>query len=984
MLAFPAPSPESAASSIGALVPTSADGDTISEACSVPTAPLAALPTTGLIVRAWCGLALWAISNVRDAHAYAAAGAAIAGGSDAAAPVDWEAAVANPGARAAAGNRSGEGNERDDVHGSEGDRCGPLRAIFGSVLQGALPAAGAIHRVGESAITTPVTNSGAAETSDVAIAEALAARGRRERVAEWNIALFPSLMRVLSRASPHGISRTEEGHAVKNTETRAEEPQKWLQTPVSLLVPPIAQPRFGTTHPSDVPTKEPQAAMGYVTNDRAGGQACSECRGVEDVVGALLREWGVGSSARGSREVFKSGVGKGKSSRKHAESNPQEKLPLWIWLLVGGLREPCNCHLAPSTSAAEAGSRAAVRCHAEPAGGHARCRRVEALTSQNCRIGVCEGVVAAQEKSDANLLCEILELSPKGGPGQVLAALSRGAAALAGNGVRSDRSHIPIAESTVERSHEKQQRQREETSVVRTRNSCIRALAKIWGAEASRNVRAWDAFRQCSLLRGVTGGNGRLESGFKTSAKRPKRGRQSSIEALHQPAALLVGATDDFLRAPLKLALLLSLLPETPAATVSAGKSESAAASLVDRNGQGRSVGDGGMMDEEPAAQSKFDQDSALDSLPAAGGKPWGNLGNVGVVFGPEAASLWRKLFAARQGHPAGFAKGLLRRLSKDCASLAFSTPQAASAPSSSPATGASEREGRIGQLGCQAQSDPLFSGGWGLTFSQTQLTQKDAEGETATDREGRRRSPQTPGPAQKGSIPEELGSKLGPTPPSSVMPLLAAVTLSLLRASAHEIGVTRTRAWGAGLASLAWLLASPVLAQPAPCVAPRERSADGSTEHSASSGGRGGNAAGTPAAVMGAVSAVELGDCLDAVHRSVSSWCPSGRQSGEGVGIDGGGGGLPLDKESLTPVCRFLTSGIRRWSTGGAGDAGRVSCETACLFSHSTLRPKIRAVIVSLLSAVKGLAKEALASSDVLGALSPLLIAILNMLRSR
>lgn len=999
-----------AASSIAPLV-AGATGD------DIVSAPLTAFPTAALILRAWCGLTFWAMSGLQDRGANVAAETTTARGYSgvSASNGEGETDEATSRKRAAGGDLGGRVNDVDrgelgvtssplEQEGDEG--CGPIRAILGWVLPWGAPRAGAADEAGARCRTDCVSGSNAADPSDgVAAAQPLAARGRMERVSEWKVVVLPSLVRSLSMMKALGEGRADEGDKKQNTEPLAEEPQRWLRTSVSLLALPAVFPRSAAARNSDAHAREPHAMTTAVPKSRQDDVlCCSECRGVEDVAWALLREWDVRkNSSRGRGDGSRPSLGKGRSNGKSREYTAAQELPLWMWLVVSGLRGRGCCHLAPDKRVPGVSR---DEQEEQPAG----LEKVGTSTSEQCGTSTGEGAASSRERKSAFFLREILHLSPKDGPAQVLAALSRGAVTPVDDCRQSDGSHDPMREGEIQnsREEEQQERQRDEACARRVRHSCLRVFANVWRVQASRNLSAWGAFRRCNPSDDVTARHGlrgsgsvileAVDSGYQFSSKRPIPGdRQDCSEtSSQQPDALLVGDTDDTLRAPLKLALLLSLLPRSPARS----GGEAGGASVEDRSEHAEagfpidrttSADEGRIADGEPPMQPNLEKESSTTFLETAGDVPWGDAAAIGAAFGPESAAVWRELFAVRQGYSVGFAKGVLRRFSKDCARLALSAPPTAvEYPPSSTAAAVHVSEAvadRGGLAKCRLpadQRDASFSGGWGLAFSQTQPTQKDTQREDgAADRNRRGNESQKTTwrySQQNGPTAEECSPELGPAPPPASIPLLAEVTLALLHASFRETGVVRARAWAAALASLAWLLASHI--PPQSCLTSPHRvcrkrpaeegSGNDDREHTADV-----TAASSATACTDPV-AVKMIDCFGPIHEAVTSASSAGWLSVEGRGI-------PAEKEFLTPLCRFLASGIQSWSSStlcvaATATSRGLSPKPVCWWLHSTLRQKTRAMVVSVFSGVKAFAKESLASPDVLRGLTPLLVATLDM----
>lgn len=890
MEAFPAPSPETAASSVGA-APSVHDR-------TAPPPLLDALPTSSLIARAWCGLALWAVSEGRG-------GPAATRGAEATPAED---ATAGDASSAGRGGNETRRKDNDDGNGSgegEGDtnlvktgrhEAGALSVVLGWLLLVDEPKGG-----GSS---TAVADGGSASGGEAAVALA----SKRSGWTRWRAALLAALIRALSRLQRYSRAREEA------QEERDEDTSSRLHETVFLLSP-FSRPR--SSH-----------ASGH--EGRAGGATgsiCPECVISEDVRDLILRECG-GDASRGDGSVD--------GASDHAVQ--QRASPVWLVLLVGVLGGSC-CRRTPAPSAPSATADCQDRGEREGSD------RPECVPCGDGQGGGPHGdeAVPAPHGLDTMLpesvLSEVLGLSPRGSPSRVLACLTSGAIAR----LEVRKRGGSLDEATVRG----QPSERWE--------SCLNAVARVWRAEAARQLSCWEKFRRSSAGTDAADGESgsiRRALGLRERSVASAPGPKGAAEV--QPEARLLAETANTLRFLLKTAsALMWRLP-----LVALG---STASNTAVRPGTGRDGGVGGTPDPESgtigwagvgaAAQAReagaVSASSDVESRDLSDRRGRVMLDAVSRVYGAEAAALWRDLFAIRQGHPLGF-PSLLKKLAKDCAVLALSM-RTDSTPGSSLA--------RISQNAASSQVPSVVDhvgGCWGVVFSQTQPSQRDPRASNA------RALAEMEQPEMDGC---SCGQELAAPPPSALLPLLTAATLALLRASLNQADeTTRPHVWRGGLASLAWLLTSTTPEQPATHPAGAQGSAGPAVEHA-----------------RGAVAA-DLGGCLDAVRCAVAS-AARGRP----------GRDFPMDEESLAPLSRLLSVGISRSCAAGRASHGKGhrSCATAeversSLSSSPSLRDKIRSLAACVLSAVRGFPSRVLTSPGVLRAVSPMLEAVLDMPRSR
>ncbi|CAM9850171.1 unnamed protein product [Pylaiella littoralis] len=377
------------------------------------------------------------------------------------------------------------------------------------------------------------------------------------------------------------------------------------------------------------------------------------------------------------------------------------------------------------------------------------------------------------------------------------------------------------------------------------------------------------------------------------------------------------------------------------------------------------------------------------------------------AAFGAETAGLWSELFETRRAsltHAAGFSR-LLRALAKDCGRCALSageTEEAALVGSGTSPSNDGDREN---------------SSGLGLVFSQTQPpTQQQLTSKRDDQRErdvGRgndkdavaSKTIQRGKPAQAAARSVQRSSSsssseaslkwgqdqggsgvLSPPPHFFSLPVLTAAALALLTATSQELDAkSRLRAWKVGLATLAWTLTSttanifPRPLTPAPPAPPAPPPLSGTPLSSAKAIG----------AEEGAMAIGETCRCLGAVRSSMAAAAIASRGehwSSRTI--------LPLEEDTLAPVCRLLAVAVSRsyaaaaTATAAAQDASSGSSsrasssaaaaqtEAACVgavAAFPSVRGEIRSLVVDVWSAVTGFRAELLA------ALSPMLEAVLD-----
>lgn len=981
MLCLPAPRSQAAASVVGARVSNSGGRNGSARSCKAK--PLNAMTTAGLIIRAWCGLAVWALSDARLARARAATidNPDVAG------------ARANdaPPASGATSCDAGGGGEKlgNDIHGCrhhsfpslevqlESDEMSTLHAIVGCLVSGWMPD-GLVLEPGVRAATARA-RSRATETNKHTVVETVAeAHWRKQRMHEWRVALLSALVRTLSLANPSGERElgTDKGRAFERRDKHGGN-EDWAQTPLPVILPSVAHVLVREGGPLDLPVELVHLSETAAASPNSAGDnpCCPHCTGMEELSAVIAGDGSGGSNRRRSGNASKDGYGDERKTRGEKGGYLPLTLQTWLWLLAGALRYPCECETTPYVSARA--TDALVEGGRESNEDVAQLGRVSRAPRDKYGRGKLHDKSFSEDER-VEILCEILDISPGGKPARVLLGLSRGASAHLRKNASNNGHQRTAVEYTVRDGRGTQQEQFR--AARQNHNTCLLSFARAWRAEAMRNLSSWGDLRRRSPVRvdkngaslnNVTvAGEGACEGS--PPCEWPAGGSNGRLKLY--PSAALLSETGDALVAPLTLALLLSRSQPPISDCGSFPASGENVAEHTDVLGEAAGFVSNQHKDMLTAAPP------GCKGLPGASqheGMLWGPVNILSMIFGHEAASLWRKLLVARQAHLPGFAK-VLKRLSKACATLALSVPSG-----SLPAT---SRQPKSGEVGSPNELEGLVEGGWGLVFSQTQPTQKHGKDgiradtdKKNTDKKNTDAEPQktsgTPTSVRNEVWPDEDGS-FGPAPPVASLPLLTAATLALLRASPIENGTFRMCSWGAGLATLAWLLASPLHTQPLALSPATVRVAvdDPFTDSPTDS------AVHRSSALVADTRAAELGACLEVVQQTVPSEVGRGKRLGSGIGAEGAAGRLPLDKDSLAPLSRLLALGITR----GTSAAKLAPPYTACMFSHVALRKKVQALATGLLIGVKGLSKEALASSDILCALSPLFVAILDMPRSR
>lgn len=738
MEAFPAPDPATVAASVDE-APSLHDR-------TAPPPLLDTLTMATLIARAWCGLALWAVSE-------GSSGPAATRGAEATPTEDATAGDASSAGKG--GNETRRKDDGDGDGGGEGEGEGDTNlAKTGGHEAGALSVVlGWLLLVDEQkggVSPTVVADSGSAFGGE----EAVALASRRSGLARWKMALLAALIRALSRLR-HCFRAQQE-----DQEERDEDTTSRLHETVVLLSP------FSRPRSSHAPGDEDGAGG-------ATGSACPECVISEDVRNLILREGG-GDAGRGDGSV--DGVS------DHAVQSRTS--PIWLVLLVEVLGRSCCCRTpAPSTPSA-------TDC--QDRGEREGSDRPECVPSGNGQGGGPRGyeAVPALHRFDTKLpesvLSEVLGLSPRGSPSRVLACLASAAVARLEVGRRGGNLDETAVRGQPSGRWE----------------SCLNAIVRLWGAEVRRQVWRWRKFRRFSAGTDVAY---RESSSTRRALGLPERsvasapGPRGAAEAQLEAKILL--ETANTLRFLLKTAwALLSRLPlKAPGSTASA---------TAVRPGAGRDGGVEGTPGSESgaigwagvgsAAQARETgavfAGSVVDSRDISGRRGRVMLDAVSGVYGAHAAALWRSLFAVRQRHPSGFPT-LLKKLAKDCAVLALSTR-------TEPTPGSSSA--RISQNAASSQVPSVVDRvgrGWGVVYSQTQPSQRDPR-ESYAGALAEMGQPKTDGCS--------CGQELAAPPPSALLPLLTVATVALLQTCMHHAEfTTRPHVWRGGLASLAWLLTS-------------------------------------------------------------------------------------------------------------------------------------------------------------------------------
>lgn len=283
MEAFPAPSTEIARSSVGAPTPTE----------EYHSPPIDGLPTWGLIVRAWCGFAFWAMS----AHCHPASTVAASSGdvsAGAGEKVESTSSVCeNKTVSSAPGTTSGSGS-------------GPLLLLLGWLLS-------------DTTIRSACSSFLISEDGGIS-ASGDKTKARVERTlpdllalkkgsAPWKTALLGALIRVLSKHVDH-----DRAFLVGFSEARREETERaraWLDAPLE-----------------DFPSSPRAQAM-------VDHPSCSDCTMGEDIRDVILEKWRWGTSERSD------GATGGQEVQINGQVGPRTH-PVWLVLLIGVLKRQCN------------------------------------------------------------------------------------------------------------------------------------------------------------------------------------------------------------------------------------------------------------------------------------------------------------------------------------------------------------------------------------------------------------------------------------------------------------------------------------------------------------------------------------------------------------------------------------------------------------------------------------------------------------------
>lgn len=802
MRTFPAPSPEIAATRVGpnAALPES-EPDT-------PSAPLDALPTSGLIVRAWCGLALWALSEhcqATPSSVDAGAGAGTGGdGGEGDGDGDAGRSSASGGIIKEHGQQGAavQGEASPPAHKRKGANEGsPLTVLLrwllwkeeaakGGGLQGAVAGKEGVG-VGASGANVVVGGK----------KEAAATTASSAGLAEWRSALLSALIRALTRLSLSAGRVGGPNASLQGPELIRER----LEVPIVAVLPS--------------------------PGSESASPICSGCARAEDVEGVILRGQDGGDGGEGG----KGGNAGGCSVEQEVAARAS---PLWLALLVGVLRNRCDRHRSDATSPSSArrrGDRDVGEDSQPPFGRQAH----RPFSPAGHRLEGARGSRGSRPNCfpRSSLLTELLAIAPKEGAAQVLSSLSSAIAAL--SETSSTPSMLPDTPGKKAGTDQKS------NSCAGKRNSALLALSRVWHAEAARSLSAWKVVGLSRPTRG--------EAADETldSPQRARSGLNRPVASHHpvgntdvQPGDRLLGDTANTLQFLLKTAYLISRSPPSTWEPISCAERF---AEGVGRTALGRAcgtdrcavVGVGGFLEAE--AEGRLSDDEA-----GARACSHGSFNAVDATFGAEATDLWHKLFDARRGHRPGFSS-LLRKIAKECAALVLSGPREAVAGSTSREDGAG-----FGSRVPSALSSK--STGWTLEFSQTQRGRRgDDSGNAARNVN------------QDGS----KGKHLAPPPPHASLPVLTAAALALLRSAPKEPdNKSRGPAWRSGLATLAWVLTASPPTRPTPLPA----SAASPPSAGMKDGGHSTETPRTGAAMMADGVTAEVRECLIVARRAVAS----------------------------------------------------------------------------------------------------------------
>lgn len=848
----PPPSPEESVSSVGNM--TSLQSSQTSQSQSLDTLDSGAidsLPTTGLVVRSWCGLAVWAMSD----HLCNVT----ASGVSAPAPES-----AGPGDTAA-------GGAADDCHEDRKDGCkgSPLSLIMVWLL----PSAPQAH--GEDPKDDPGCG------LDLS---------RIRSLAKWKRALLAALIRVLSLFD----HCTTENKGISNAdpERKGSIARAWLEAGV---VPP---PRTSSTT-----------------------QVCDECATAKDVADLIVAQWQGHEQEKGHSD--------GAGGKKGPSANALP--PVWLALLGGvlGGRFGSCCASRVLNTASHDGPREGPELTAHVS---TERRRPESVSSSD-RVPETSCCVVLPDAT----LSELLLLTPSGVPVRVLQGLSLGIIVP----LETNKSQLLASQHGARLDADKE---RTRTAHDKKRNAFLIALGRVWRADAARCLSFWKRFQ---VLRDVDDDTGAddflkgLQGGLDIPNASPSSSRRHTLAAALVPSDGLLADTSACLRFLLKCAATL-LRMSPPLERVN-----------VERVGvvspkRGTSKGlekDGSGVEEQSAADAEDSRYSSATGYPIMV-----THAGLDAAFGTEAAELWRKLFAARRAHRAGLPV-LLKKLAKDSATMAvFASKRNVGA---APAGPGFEQKGDDGVALARHPSVDGPSWGWGLMLSQAQ--ESEAGGDNGIYRQ---EGDVTDGLRQR---PTSVLEHLAPAPPPRCLPVVAAATLTLLRAAVEESNnTTQKSSWEAGLATLAWMLTSTLSAQSTPGPGPKANAGNIGKQAAGSVG----SAQGSKASEMGIVD--KILECVVQVRRTLEAGAKSTA--------------FPLDEVSLTPLSRLLAVGISR----SCSDEHSASAGGRIVASIPVVGDEVRRSVLCALGAGKGPQRRLLALPGLVSALSPMLAAVLDMPRSR
>ena len=670
MRSFPAPSPEIAAARVGpaATIPESEP--------DARSAPLDALPISGLIVRAWCGLTLWALSEHR--HAITSSAGAGAGVSDG----EGDAGRCS----APGGDRKGrekqevavQGKTPPPTHKRKGtDESSPLTVVLRWLLRkeetprggGVQVAIAAKEGVGVGASGGNVVGGREKETPRTTASSA--------NLAEWRSALLAALIRTLTRLSLSA--------------GRREDPNAGLQGPERIREL----------------LEAPMVAVSPLPGSISASSICPGCTRADDVEGIILRGQDGGDGGGGGKGGNAGGCSGGTQEVAARAS------PLWLALLAGVLREGCDCHRYDATHPSSAHRRGDRDVGEGDRPSFARqARRLSSLVHHRL-----EGARGSRRSCfpRSSLLVELLGLAPIEGAAQVLSSLSTAIAAL------SETASTPP--TPLDAPGRKTSTGQMWPSFARKRSSALLALGRVWHAKAARSLSAWKLVGVSRPAR-VESMDGTLDSPqrARSGVKGPVASHSPVGNMDAQPSDRLLGDTTDTLQFLLKTVSLVSRSPPSiwePIPCTECSVEGSGRTALGRACGTQRLVtgGVGGV--QGPEAGGRLPDDEAGSRSCSQG-----FLDAVDATFGAEAADLWHRLFDARQGHRPGFSN-LLRKFAKQCAVLALSGSREASA-------GSAWREDGPGFGSRVPVALDSKSTGWTLEFSQTQRGRREDDGKNA------------------------------------------------------------------------------------------------------------------------------------------------------------------------------------------------------------------------------------------------------------